>query len=200
MILATNNEGKIKEIKQILSDYEIYSLKEKSIFIDIEEDKDTFLGNALKKAIGIYELTNEPVIADDSGLCIDIYDEWPGVFTHRFLGEDASEVDRNIAILDKMKDLNDNERNAKVVCNMVYYDGINTIVGEGILSGKISETMRGSNGFGFDTIFEIDDGRTLAELTDEEKNLISVRYLALIDIKVKLNNILNKKHSFFNKK
>lgn len=186
MIVATNNEGKINEIRQILSDYEIYSLKEKSIFIDIEEDKDTFLGNALKKAIEIYKLTNEPVIADDSGLCIDIYSGWPGVFTHRFLGEEVTDNDRNNAILNKMKDLKQNERKAKVVCNMVYYDGINTIISEGILSGYIAKEIRGNNGFGFDAIFEINDGRTLAELTSEEKNLISARYLALIDLKEKI--------------
>ena len=189
MILATNNKGKQKEIKEILSEYNIYTLEEKQIFIDVEEDKDTFYGNAYKKATEIYELVCEPVIADDSGLCIDIFEGWPGVFTHRFLGENATIDDRNNAILEKMKDYKELDRTARVVCNIVYYDGINTIVGEGILTGKISKEKRGSNGFGFDEIFQINDGRTLAELSSEEKNKISARKLALIDLKNKLKDL-----------
>lgn len=189
MILATNNQGKIREIKEIFSNYQIDSLKDKSIFIDVEEDKDTFHENALKKAIEIYKISKEPVIADDSGLCIDILNGWPGVFTHRFLGENATDKERNEAILEKMKEYEENKRNAKVICNVAYYDGKNTIVCEGVLKGKIATQCRGENGFGFDEIFEIEDGRTLAELKSEEKNKTSARYLALVDLKNKLDTI-----------
>ena len=94
MILATNNKGKLKEIKEILNEYAIYSLSEKDISIDVEEDKDTFVENAMKKAFEIYEIAHEEVIADDSGLCITALNGFPGVMTHRFLGEDATDEER----------------------------------------------------------------------------------------------------------
>lgn len=189
LLLATNNPGKIAEIKSIFANYEVFSLKEKEIFVDVEEDADTFAGNALKKAREIYEIAKVPVIADDSGLCIDILGGWPGVFTHRFLGEEANDEQRNNAIIEKMISYDGNQRAAKVMCSMAYYDGTNTIVGEGILRGKISMSRRGENGFGFDEIFETEEGVTLAEMSGEEKNKISARYLALMDLKNKLDNL-----------
>ena len=184
VIIATNNKGKIREIKEIFSDYELYSLKDKGIDIDVVEDQDTFYGNALKKAKEIYEITKEAVIADDSGLCIEELDGWPGVLTHRFLGEDATDEERNKAIIDKVKNLD--SKKAKVVCNMVYYDGNDTLAGVGEIEGNITSELRGTNGFGFDPIFELSNGKTLAELSSLEKNKVSARYLALIDLKKKL--------------
>lgn len=110
MIFASNNKGKLKEIREILKSYEIKSLKEASIDVDVEEDQDSFYGNALKKAKEIYEIAKVPVIADDSGLCIDVLNGWPGVMTHRFLGENAGDDDRNTAILDKMMQYKNEER------------------------------------------------------------------------------------------
>ena len=189
MVLATNNPGKLKEIKEILKDYEIYSLKEKGLAIDVLEDADTFYGNALKKAQTIYNLVKEPVIADDSGLCITALDDFPGVLTHRFLGEDATNDDRNSALIKMLSDPTLN-REAKVVCDLVYYDGNNTLVGEGTLKGKIASFPRGENGFGFDAIFELENGKTLAELTSEEKNALSARYLACVDLLQQLKTTL----------
>lgn len=190
MILATNNKGKLEEIKEIFNDYEIYSLKDKRIDVDVVEDEDTFYGNALKKAKEIYDLTKEEVIADDSGLCINALNDFPGVLTHRFLGEEATDEDRNIDLISRVNNISD--RSAKVVCNLVYYNGENTIIGEGILNGIIAYEPRGENGFGFDPIFELDNGKTLAELTSEEKNRVSARYLAAIDLKEKMK-VLKKK-------
>lgn len=184
MILATNNKGKLKEIREIFSEYNIYSLNDKNIDIDVVEDEATFYGNALKKAKEIYEITKEEVIADDSGLCINALNDFPGVLTHRFLGEDATDEDRNIELIRRVNNISD--RSAKVVCNLVYYDGKNIIVGEGILNGKITFVPRGENGFGFDSIFELDNGKTLAELSSDEKNIVSARYLAAIDLKEKM--------------
>lgn len=189
MVLATNNPGKLKEIKEILKDYELYSLKEKGLAIDVLEDADTFYGNALKKAQTIYNLVKEPVIADDSGLCITALDDFPGVLTHRFLGEDATNDDRNFALIKMLSDPTLN-REAKVVCDLVYYDGNNTLVGEGTLKGKIASFPRGENGFGFDVIFELENGKTLAELTSEEKNALSARYLACVDLLQQLKTTL----------
>ena len=189
MVLATNNPGKLKEIKEILKDYEIYSLKEKGLAIDVLEDADTFYGNALKKAQTIYNLVKEPVIADDSGLCITALDDFPGVLTHRFLGEDATNDARNSALIEMLSDPMLN-REAEVVCDLVYYDGNNTLVGEGTLKGKIASFPRGENGFGFDAIFELENGKTLAELTSEEKNALSARYLACVDLLQQLKTTL----------
>lgn len=200
MILATNNKNKIKEIKNILSNYELKSLAEVNVNIDVEENQNTFYGNAAKKAKEIYEVTKQSVIADDSGICIDYFEGWPGVMTHRFLGDNATDKDRNLAILDKMKDLKGEERKASVVCSLVLYDGHAYIEGKGVLHGYIPTSPRGDNGFGFDEIFEIYDdkveknfnGKTLAELTSEEKNILSARYLAAVDLKVQMDNKLRK--------
>lgn len=191
MILATNNEGKLREIKEILNEYSIESLREKNINIDVEEDALSFYGNALKKAMAIYEITKEPVIADDSGLCITSLNGFPGVFTHRFLGDNATDEERNEELIKRVDKTNN--RLAQVICNLVYYDGENTIVGEGILEGKIAIRSRGNNGFGFDPIFELENGKTLAELTFEEKNKISARYLAIIDLHKKMKQTLTSK-------
>ncbi len=186
MIVATNNKEKLKEIKQILKKYKITSLKEKNITIDIKENEKSFYKNAKKKAKIIYELTKEETIADDSGLCINILNDFPGVMTHRFLGNDATDSDRNNALLEKMKEYKKEERKAKVVCVIVYYNKNKIIKATGILNGYIAKEKRGKNGFGFDEIFELENGLTLAELSPEEKNKISARYLALKKIKEKL--------------
>ncbi len=186
MLLATNNINKLKEIRKILVDYEIKSLKDVNLNIDIEEDGKTFYENAYKKAKAIYEVSNIPTIADDSGLCIDILDGFPGVMTHRFLGEGKSDIDRNNALIEMMKKYSGEDRNAKFICDLVYYDGINIIEGIGVLNGKISANIRGDNGFGFDSIFELSNGKTLAELTNDEKNIVSARYMAVSDLKKKL--------------
>ena len=185
MIVATNNKGKLEEINKIFKDHVLYSLKDKNINCDIDEDGNTFLENAKKKAKYIYDLTHEDVIADDSGLCINVLDGFPGVNTHRFLGSAASDLDRNEYIIKKVNNYDD--RSCKFVCVIVYYNGIDYIVGEGVLNGFISKYMRGNNGFGFDSIFELQNGLTLAQLSSEEKNKISARYLALMDLKRKMN-------------
>lgn len=189
IVIATNNVGKVKEIKEILNDYELLTLKDVGCDIEVEEDTDTFEGNSLKKAKEISETLNMPCIADDSGLCIDIFDGWPGVYTARFLGENATQEDRNNAILEKMKNLKESERIARVICVMTYFENGKVIVGKGEIKGRISKEPRGDNGFGFDTIFELDNGKTYAELTEEEKNSLSHRKLALENLKKQLTNM-----------
>ena len=192
MIVATNNLDKLKEIREILEEFKVYSLKEKGIDIDVLEDGKTFLENAKKKAIEVYKLakSNEGVIADDSGLCIKALNGFPGVETHRFLGEDATDRERNEYLINEVNKYDD--RSAQFICNLVYYNGTNVIVGEGVLDGFISNECRGENGFGFDEIFELSNGLTLAELSSEQKNNKSARSLALNDLKKKLvkNNLL----------
>lgn len=186
MICATNNKGKLTEIKNILKEYEIKSLEEAGIEIDILEDQDTFLKNALKKAKEVYHLTKEACIADDSGLCIKELNGWPGIMTHRFLGENATDNERNQAIIERCKNLTN--KAAEVVCVLVYYDGKqDPIIGTGVIKGKIVDSPRGENGFGFDSIFELENGKTLAELPSLIKDKCSARALAAEDLKNQLD-------------
>lgn len=188
MIFASNNKGKLREIRDIFKEYEVKSLKEAEIDIEVDEDQDSFYGNALKKAKEIYEIVKEPVIADDSGICINVFEGWPGVLTHRFLGENSTSRERNLAMLEKLKESED--RSAAVVCSLVYYDGKDIVAGEGVINGTIAHECRGENGFGFDEIFELSNGYTMAELSIPEKNKISARSLAAVDLKKKLEKKL----------
>ena len=187
MIFATNNEGKLRELRSIFKQEEIKSLKEFGISVEICEDQDSFYGNALKKAKEIFKLTGLPVIADDSGLCITALNGFPGVLTHRFSGDNKTDEQINESIIEHCKGLKD--RSAKVVCYLVYYDGENEIVAKGEIFGTITLKPRGINGFGFDPIFELNNGKTLAELDPEIKNSCSARYLATKQLYDKLNNI-----------
>lgn len=189
IVVATNNKGKLKEIQEIFNGYKLLTLKDVNCNIEVEENEETFEGNSMKKAKEISEITGMPCIADDSGLCIDIFDGWPGVYTARFLGENATQEDRNNAILEKMKNLSGNDRNASVKCVITYCENGEFIVGKGEIKGKISDTARGENGFGFDPIFELENGRTYAELSDEEKNAISHRKEALENLRKQLTNL-----------
>lgn len=188
IVVATNNSGKLREIKEILKDYEIISLRDLNLNIKIMEDGKTFKENALKKAKEVFKATNIPSIADDSGLCIDSLNGFPGINTARFLGESASDNDRNNYILEKMKDKKESERTAKVVCSIAYVDEKNEYVVEGVIKGKIPYQKRGNNGFGFDPIFELENGKTLAELEEYEKNNVSSRKIALKKLESLLKN------------
>lgn len=187
IIVATNNEGKLQEIRQILCDYEIISLKEIGCTIEIKEDGQTFEANAIKKAETIYNKTKIPCIADDSGIEIEEFNGWPGVKTARFLGENKAtneySRERNEFILEKMKNIQKERRKVKHITCIAYCDenGARTVRGE--QEGYIAQTFRGNEGFGFDEIFELSNGKTMAEISKEEKNKISSRKIALEKIK-----------------
>lgn len=187
MIFATNNEGKLRELKEIFGDKNIISLKEIGVNIDVVEDQNSFYGNARKKAIEVFNLVKVPVIADDSGLCINALNGFPGVMTHRFLGANKTDKEINDALIKACSNLKD--RSAKVVCCLVYYDGVNEVVETGEINGNITLEARGINGFGFDPVFELKDGRTLAELDSDTKNICSARYLAAKKLKESLNKL-----------
>ena len=188
IIVATNNLGKLKEIRAILDNYEVISLKDLNLSVDIVEDGKTFKENALKKAREVFKITKIPAIADDSGLCINALEGFPSINTARFLGNNASDNDRNNYILEKLKDKKESERKAEVVCDIAYVDEKNEYVVEGVIKGKITYEKRGNNGFGFDPIFELDNGKTLAELKDYEKNNVSSRKIALEKLKIILED------------
>ncbi len=187
IVIASNNEGKIKEIKEILGDkgFEILSMKDAGFSDEILEDKDSFEGNALKKAQSVMEVVKEITLADDSGLEVDILDGQPGVHSARFAGNDATDQRNNEKLLRLMEDTPDHNRGAQFRCviALVIPDGRNFFA-EGICRGKISKMPFGNNGFGYDPIF-IPQGfnKTFAELQEHQKNEISHRAIAIKKIK-----------------
>lgn len=186
IVAATNNQGKLKEIREILKEYEILSLKDLNCEVEVEEDQDTFEGNSLKKATEISALLKLPCIADDSGLCIEELNGFPGVLTARFLGEEASQEERNNDLIKRLE--GKENRRATAVTVMTYVDEQKgkKIVARGETQGYIAKEKRGENGFGFDEIFLLENGKTLAELDSEEKNQISSRKKALEGLKAQL--------------
>ena len=187
IVIASNNEGKIKEVQEILSDYKIISMKETGIEIEVNEDQKTFEKNAIKKAeIISNELDGKMCLADDSGIEIEYLNGFPGVYTKRW--HDGTNREINLAILEKLKDVPKEKRKIKFVTAIALAGVFNTIVAQGLIEGYVAENVRGENGFGFDEIFELEDGRTLAELSNEEKNKISARRIALENLKNKMRN------------
>lgn len=185
IIIASGNEGKIKEAQEILKEYQVIPMKELGIEIDVKEDKDTFKGNAIKKAETIAKkLGGKLCIADDSGIEIDYLDGFPGIYTKRW--QEGSDRDRNLAIIEKLKGVSKEKRKIHFITAIALSDGKNTIITQSSIDGYVTEKVRGKNGFGFDEIFELENGKTLAELTQEEKNKISARKKALEAIRIKI--------------
>ncbi len=190
LIFATTNEGKMKEIRMILSDlpYEVISLKEAGIHVNIEENGTSFEENAMIKAKTICDLTNEIVLADDSGLGVDAMDRQPGIYSARFLGEDTSYDIKNNYILEKLKDVPEEERTARFVCAIAcaFPDG-RAVTKRATIEGRIGYEIVGEHGFGYDPIFYVPEYQcTTAELNPEQKNKISHRAKALNAMKEEL--------------
>lgn len=178
IIMVSGNKGKIREAQEILKDYEIIPINEIGINIDVEEDQNTFEGNAIKKVETIAKkLDGKMCLADDSGIQIEYLNGFPGVNTKRW--HNGTDRERNLAIIEKLKGVTKENRKVEFVTVMAISDGKNTIFATGVIDGYIAENPRGENGFGFDEIFELEDGRTLAEISSEEKNIISARKKAL---------------------
>ena len=185
IVMASGNNGKIKEAQEILKECKIIPMKELGINIDVEEDKETFIGNAIKKAETIAKkLNGKQCMADDSGIEIEYLNGFPGVHTKRWLN--GTDRERNLAIIEKLQGVPKEKRKIKFITAIALSDGNKTISVEASIDGYVTETPRGENGFGFDEIFELEDGKTLAELTDSEKNEISARRKALEKLREKL--------------
>ncbi|NLC19185.1 MAG: XTP/dITP diphosphatase [Clostridiales bacterium] len=194
VIFATSNEGKMKEIREIMKDMdiELLSLKDLDINPDIVENGSSFEENAIIKAKQVMEITGEIVMADDSGIEIDYLGKAPGIYSARFLGEDTPYDIKNQYILDKLAQAEDEERSARFVCVIAcaFPDG-KIITSEGIIEGYIAKKISGSNGFGYDPIFYVPEySCTTAEMPPELKNEISHRGKALRSMKSKLKNYL----------
>lgn len=187
IIFATGNQGKLNEIREILKDldYEILSLKEAGVDVEIIEDGKTFEDNAIIKAKTVMEATGEIVLADDSGLEVDYLNKEPGVLSARYMGEKTSYKIKNQIILDRLHGVPAIVRTARFVCVVAaaFPDGrIETR--RATIEGRIADEPAGENGFGYDPIFYYPEyGKTTAELSAEEKNAISHRGKALRAIK-----------------
>ena len=185
IIFATGNKNKMVEIRQILAglNAEILSMKDAGISVDIVEDGSTFEENARIKARAVFQAAggNAIVLADDSGLEIDYLGGEPGIYSARYLGEDTSYTVKNQALLDGLKGVEKAERTARFVCAIaaVFPDG-QEVVKRGTIEGYIGDKPAGSNGFGYDPIFYVDEiGCSTAELSPEQKNALSHRGNAL---------------------
>lgn len=194
IIFATSNQGKMKEIREILKDLdvELLSLKDAGINPEIEENGKTFEENAIIKAKAVMELTGEFVLADDSGLEVDYMDRAPGVYSARFMGEDTAYTIKNQYIIDQLANAKENERSARFVCVIACaIPGGEIITRRGTIEGMIAKQISGENGFGYDPIFYVPEyGCTTAEMPSEQKNEISHRGKALRAMKEALKHYI----------
>lgn len=194
LIIASNNAGKIREFKELLSPFgfEVISMRDAGFDEEIVEDGDTFEENAHIKARAVWEATKTPTIADDSGLEIDFLDGAPGVYSARYAGEGASDKERCKKVLDEMHGVERALRDARFVCSIYFIyaeDDEYSVSGE--VRGYIGEKPKGKNGFGYDPIFMLNDDDSMATIDEEEKNRISHRAMAF----GQLSKILEEKFS-----
>lgn len=175
---ATGNAHKKEELARILSDHEIVMPSDEGISFDPEETESTFYGNSLIKARALWELTGRPVIADDSGICVDALGGAPGVLSARFGSEQGQKLDstqRNELLLEKMRGIQN--RSCRFVCNMVLYLAADRFYSvQETLEGTLIDQMRGTGGFGYDPLVLVPEyGLTVAELSPEKKDELSHR-------------------------
>jgi XTP/dITP diphosphohydrolase len=194
IVFATKNEGKVKEITEMLSrtDVELVSLNGFASLPEIVEDGKTYLENALKKAKIISEFTGETVLADDSGLQVDALGGEPGIYSARYAGEGATDEKNNVKLLARLKDVPEELRTASFFCALVLYhqDGHYDAF-EAEWKGRIIDERRGTNGFGYDPIFLSPQlNKTAAELPPEIKNRISHRGQAFAKLKSHLGQYI----------
>jgi len=206
-LLATNNPGKAKEIAPLFEEagHKLISLAELGFSFEAREDGDSFIDNAMQKARETAKFLRErahphiAVLADDSGLVIDALDGEPGVHSALFMGRETPYHIRNQAILDKLAGLPEEKRSARFICTLVCLFPDNSVLTAiGTIEGRVAYEMHGEGGFGYDPIFFYPPlGKTLAELTSEEKNIVSHRGKAIYKMIGMINNenSRNERHS-----
>ena len=189
LIIASNNKKKIKELKAIVENlgWDVKSLADENIDIEVEEDGLTFEANAEKKAREIYDFLikrgdkNFAVLSDDSGLEVDYLNGAPGVYSARYAGEHGNDAANNKKLLEELKNVKGKDRRGRFICAIALIDtnGNSNIV-RGTVEGLIKEELNGEGGFGYDTLFYYEPANmTFAELEASEKNKISHRANAL---------------------
>lgn len=205
LVVASRNQGKIKEFEAMLAPlgFEVKGLNSFPQIPDIVEDGATFEANALKKASEVAHFLHIPVLADDSGLCVDLLQGAPGVYSARYAGEDATDQQNNEKLVQALQEKSNNDSDSRAsvglsrgrfVCVLAFVDPIHSLqlTAEGVCEGEILSEPRGSGGFGYDPLFYLPTyQRTMSELTLEEKNEISHRAKALRAMVNLLNENLN---------
>lgn len=194
IVIATRNKGKAKEFEELFQKkgYGIVTLLDFPEIEDVEETGTTFNENALLKAETIAKTLDTLVLADDSGLVVDALHGQPGVYSARYAGEEKNDAKNNAKLLNELADVSDNERLAHFHCSLALArPGKKSLVIEGKLDGKIAGVPRGENGFGYDSLFYLPaKEKTLAECSQEEKNQISHRAIALKNLEQHLDEWL----------
>ena len=198
LVLATQNQGKVREIGEILKDQhgiELLSLRNYPDAPDVVEDGKTYEENAIKKASALAEYTGQLTIADDSGLEVDALDGAPGVHSARYAGENASDQDRILKLLEALQNIPDSRRSGRFTCAVAIVEPLDQAqVVRGVCEGRIIRTPRGTAGFGYDPIFvPMGYDKTFAELGDEIKNQISHRAKALDEASKMLSEMIFKR-------
>jgi XTP/dITP diphosphohydrolase len=190
IVLATRNEGKIRELRSIFSglEIEILDVRDVASMEEPAEEGDTFLENALTKAKAVHQATGLTALADDSGIEVDALDGTPGVRSARYGGEGLSDRERSRKLLEALRGVPEERRGARFRCVMVLYPAPGTsdeaLVTEGIFHGVIAREPAGDNGFGYDPVFLVPErGMTVAEMSPDEKNSMSHRYRAGVEMK-----------------
>ena len=188
LLIATMNEGKLREYQRLLAEVrglELETMASLSMPVEVDEDQDTFEGNARKKALEIAAVAGVACLADDSGLEVDALGGRPGVFSARYAGEGATDAANNAKLLEELRDVPDERRTARFRCAIVVVDAMgNELAGvDGTCEGRIAHELRGGHGFGYDPVF-VPNGhqQTLAELGPETKNRISHRAKAAAEL------------------
>lgn len=191
LVAATKNKGKIREFRSILGElgFEVVSMDEYNIDVDVDENGSTFLENAVIKATEIMKLCGEITIADDSGLEVDALDGAPGIYSARYSGEPCDDLRNNRKLLKVMEGVENRKANFTCAIAVAFPDGT-VKTAEGKFYGEIDYEMKGTGGFGYDVLFYLPEYKmTSAEIPAEEKNKISHRYKALKKICEELKNI-----------
>lgn len=174
LVFATTNQGKLGELMGLVGDsFEVVGAHETAQVPEVVEDAETFEGNAQKKALAFARATGLLSLGDDSGLCVDALNGAPGVYSARYAPTGPERISR---LLRELQGVTDDRRSARFVCSLCLATP-EGVVGraEGRCEGRIIEVPRGAHGFGYDPVFELPDGRTMAELTRDEKATVSHR-------------------------
>jgi XTP/dITP diphosphohydrolase len=187
IVVATNNANKLREIAQIFPEYEVLSQAQVGFHAEVEETGTTFAENALIKARAACEALGMPVLADDSGLCVDALGGAPGVYSARYSGEHGNDQSNRDTLLKNMEGIEDRTAYFCSAIAMVFPDG-KELLAEGKTYGKILTEEQGNGGFGYDPIFFSDDvKKSFGVATAEEKNSVSHRYRALCKLREMAN-------------
>lgn len=194
-VIASNNKKKIEELERILSPLEIYAKTAEQLgkeLPEVEETGSTFEENAELKAKSACESTGFPAIADDSGLVVDALDGRPGVLSARYAGEGATDEEKINKLLAEMLATGTSDRSAHFECVICcYFPNGEKVFAHGRCDGTIGYAPRGVNGFGYDPIFFVEGNKTFAELSDNQKDVMSHRGKALKDLTVQLRKKYN---------